>query len=146
MRSVARNAVLGVATRLMGGQNPRPIRHFLFGGRLRRANTRKKLLAEFVKRSRRDCVVMLACGKYRFYDKDRHYRRHFPAAGCGAGHDAYSAVQIASARPTRLMSRRTSYRLSWIISWYEQEGRCGCSCAVHLGIKGIPPGRPCRLL
>jgi hydroxylamine reductase len=71
MVGFARNAVMGVADKVIEAVKNKAIKSFLPGGRLRRRQTGAKLLHRVCGKVPKDCVVLtLACGKFRFFDKD----------------------------------------------------------------------------
>jgi len=70
----------------------------IFSG-LYRIVLRLNYYTEFVEKVPKDCIVLtLACGKYRFFDKDLGDIGGIPRLlDAGQCNDAYSAVQIAVA-------------------------------------------------
>ena len=97
---------------------------------------------EFVEKVPKDCVVLtLACGKYRFFDKNLGDIGGIPRLlDAGQCNDAYSAVQIAVALANAFNVDVNELPLSLIISWYEQKAVCVLLALLHLGIKGIRLG------
>jgi hydroxylamine reductase len=86
-------------------------------------------------------VLTLACGKYRFFDKELGDIGGIPRLlDAGQCNDAYSAVQIASALAQAFNVGVNDLPLSLIISWYEQKAVCVLLALLHLGIKGIRLG------
>jgi len=127
--------------------NPRPF-GISFGGGCDGAKPGRNYYTEFVEKVPKDCVVLtLACGKYRFYDKDLGTIGGIPRLlDVGQCNDAYSAVQIASALANAFNVSVNDLPLSLIISWYEQKAVCVLLALLYLGIKASASGRPCRLL
>jgi hydroxylamine reductase len=124
----ARNAVLGVADKVIEAvKSGEPGRNYY---------------TEFVEKVPKDCIVLtLACGKYRFFDKDLGDIGGIPRLlDAGQCNDAYSAVQIASALAKAFDVEVNELPLSLIISWYEQKAVCVLLALLHLGIKGIHLG------
>ena len=86
-------------------------------------------------------MLTLACGKYRFFDKELGDIGGIPRLlDAGQCNDAYSAVQIASALAKAFNVQINDLPLSMILSWYEQKAGCILLALLHLGIKGIRLG------
>jgi hydroxylamine reductase len=138
----ARNAVLGVADKVIAAVKSKAIRHFFLVAGCDGAKPGRNYYTEFVEKVPKDCVVLtLACGKYRFYDKDLGTIGGIPRLlDAGQCNDAYSAVQIASALANAFNVSVNELPLSLIISWYEQKAVCVLLALLHLGIKGIRLG------
>jgi len=142
MVGFARNAVLGVADQVIAAVKNKAIRHFFLVGGCDGAKPGRSYYAEFVEKVPRDCVVLtLACGKFRFFDKDLGDIGGIPRLlDIGQCNDAYSAVQIASALAKAFNVSVNELPLSLIISWYEQKAVCVLLALLHLGIKNIRLG------
>jgi hydroxylamine reductase len=138
----ARNAVLGVADKIIDAVKSGDIRHFFLVAGCDGAKPGRNYYTEFVEKVPRDCVVLtLACGKYRFFDKELGDIGGIPRLlDAGQCNDAYSAVQIASALAQAFNVGVNDLPLSLIISWYEQKAVCVLLALLHLGIKGIRLG------
>jgi hydroxylamine reductase len=138
----ARNAVLGVADKVVGAVKSGAIRHFFLVAGCDGAKPGRNYYAEFVEKVPKDCVVLtLACGKYRFFDKELGDIGGIPRLlDAGQCNDAYSAVQIASALAKAFNVQINDLPLSMILSWYEQKAVCILLALLHLGIKGIRLG------
>ena len=138
----ARNAVLGVADQIISAVKSGAIRHFFLVADCDGAKPGRNYYAEFVEKIPGDCVVLtLACGKYRFFDKDLGDIGGIPRLlDAGQCNDAYSAVQIAVALAKAFDVGVNELPLSLIISWYEQKAVCVLLALLHLGIKGIRLG------
>ncbi len=138
----ARNAVLGVADKVVGAVKSGAIRHFFLVAGCDGAKPGRNYYAEFVEKVPKDCVVLtLACGKYRFFDKELGDIGGIPRLlDAGQCNDAYSAVQIASALAKAFNVQVNDLPLSMILSWYEQKAVCILLALLHLGIKGIRLG------
>jgi hydroxylamine reductase len=89
-----------------------------------------------------DCVVLtLACGKFRFFDKNLGDIGGIPRLlDVGQCNDAYSAVQIASALANAFECEVNDLPLSMILSWYEQKACAILLSLLYLGIKDIRLG------
>ena len=90
----------------------------------------------------KDCVVLtLACGKFRFFDKEMGDIGGIPRLlDVGQCNDAYSAVQIALALANAFGVGVNDLPLSLIISWYEQKAVAILLPLLYLGIKNIRLG------
>ncbi len=95
----ARTTVLGVAGQVIEAVKNKDIRHFFLVGGCDGAKPTRNYYTEFVEKVPKDCVVLtLACGKFRFFDKDLGDIGGIPRLlDIGQCNDAYSAVQIAVA-------------------------------------------------
>jgi hydroxylamine reductase len=138
----AHNAVLGVADKIIEAVKAGAIRHFFLVAGCDGAKPGRNYYSEFVEKVPKDCVVLtLACGKYRFFDKDLGDIGGIPRLlDAGQCNDAYSAVQIAVALANAFNVDVNELPLSLIISWYEQKAVCVLLALLHLGIKGIRLG------
>jgi len=138
----ARNAVLGVADKVIEALKSGDIRHLFLVAGCDGAKPGRNYYTEFVEKVPKDCIVLtLACGKYRFFDKDLGDIGGIPRLlDAGQCNDAYSAVQIASAMAKAFNVEVNELPLSLIISWYEQKAVCVLLALLHLGIKGIRLG------
>jgi hydroxylamine reductase len=138
----ARNAVLGVADKVIEAVKSGAIRHFFLVAGCDGAKPGRNYYTEFVEKVPKDCIVLtLACGKYRFYDKDLGDIGGIPRLlDIGQCNDAYSSVQIATALAGAFNVGVNELPLSLIISWYEQKAVCVLLALLHLGIKGIRLG------
>jgi hydroxylamine reductase len=97
---------------------------------------------ELVEKIPADCVVLtLACGKFRFFDKDLGDIGGIPRLlDVGQCNDAYSAIQIAVALAGAFECGVNDLPLSMILSWYEQKACVILLSLLHLGIKDIRLG------
>ncbi|UCE51289.1 MAG: hydroxylamine reductase [Desulfobacterales bacterium] len=138
----ARNAVLGVADKVIEAVKNKDIRHFFLVAGCDGAKPGRNYYTEFVEKVPQDCIVLtLACGKFRFYDKKLGDIGGIPRLlDAGQCNDAYSAVQIATALAGASNVGVNELPLSLIISWYEQKAVCVLLALLHLGIKGIRLG------
>lgn len=138
----ARNAVLEVADKVIAAAKAGNIRHFFLVAGCDGAKPGRNYYTEFVDKVPTDCIVLtLACGKYRFFDKDMGDIGGIPRLlDMGQCNDAYSAVQVASALGQAFNVDVNELPLSLIISWYEQKAVCVLLALLHLGIKGIRLG------
>ncbi len=138
----ARNAVLGVADKVIEGVKADAIKHFFLVAGCDGAKPGRNYYTEFVEKVPKDCVVLtLACGKYRFFDKKLGDIGGIPRLlDVGQCNDAYSAIQIAVALAGAFDVEVNELPLSLILSWYEQKAVAILLALLHLGIKGIRLG------
>jgi len=136
------NAVMGVADKLIDAVKSGAIRHFFLVGGCDGAKPGRDYFTEFVEKVPNDCVILtLACGKFRFFDKQLGDIGGIPRLlDVGQCNDAYSAVQIAAALSKAFDVGLNELPLSMIISWYEQKAVSILLTLLHLGIKGIRLG------
>jgi hydroxylamine reductase len=142
MVGFARNAVLELAEPIVEAVKTGAIRHFFLVAGCDGAKPGRNYYTEFVEKVPRDCVVMtLACGKFRFFDKNLGDINGIPRIlDVGQCNDAYSAVQIATAFAKAFEVEVNELPLSLILSWYEQKAVCVLLALLHLDIKGIRLG------
>ncbi len=138
----ARNAVLSLADTVIEAVKSGAVRHFFLVAGCDGAKPGRNYYTEFVEKVPNDCIVLtLACGKYRFFDKDLGDIGGIPRLlDAGQCNDAFSAVQIAVALAEAFNVEVNELPLSLIISWYEQKAVCVLLALLHLGIKGIRLG------
>ena len=86
-------------------------------------------------------ILTLACGKFRFFDKDLGTIGGIPRLlDVGQCNDAYSAIKIASALAEAFGCGVNDLPLSMILSWYEQKAVAILLTLLSLGIKDIRLG------
>jgi hydroxylamine reductase len=137
-----RNAVLGVADKVIEAVKNKAIRHFFLVGGCDGAKPGRSYYSDFVEQVPEDCVVLtLACGKFRFFDKELGDIGGIPRLlDVGQCNDAYSAVQIAVALANAFECDVNDLPLSMVLSWYEQKAVAILLTLLHLGIKDIRLG------
>jgi len=142
MVGFARNTLLGVAGKVIDAVKGKAIRHFFLVAGCDGAKPGRNYYTEFVEKVPEDCVVLtLACGKFRFFDKELGTIGGIPRLlDVGQCNDAYSAVQIALALADAFKVGVNELPLSLILSWYEQKAVAILLTLLHLGIKGIRLG------
>jgi hydroxylamine reductase len=142
MVGFARNAVLSVAGQVIEAVKNKQIRHFFLVGGCDGAKPTRNYYTEFVEKVPKDCVVLtLACGKFRFFDKQLGDIGGIPRLlDVGQCNDAYSAIQIAAALANAFGVGVNDLPLSLILSWYEQKAVAILLTLFHLGIKNIRLG------
>ena len=137
-----RNAVLGVADKVIDAVKSGKIRRFFLIGGCDGAKPGRNYYTELAQKVPADCVILtLACGKYRFN------KLHFGDIGgiprlldVGQCNDCYSAIQIASALAQAFGTDVNHLPLSLVLSWYEQKAVCILLTLLHLGIRDIRIG------
>jgi hydroxylamine reductase len=138
----ARNTVMSVAGKVIEAVKGKKIRHFFLVAGCDGAKPGRNYYTEFVEKVPKDCVVLtLACGKFRFFDKDLGTIEGIPRLlDIGQCNDAYSAIQIAVALAKAFNVGVNDLPLSMILSWYEQKAVAILLTLFHLGIKNIRLG------
>jgi hydroxylamine reductase len=137
-----RNAVLGVADKVIDAVKKGQIRRFFLIGGCDGAKPGRNYYTDFAQRVPKDCVILtLACGKYRFNKLPFGDIGGIPRLlDIGQCNDAYSAVQIAVALADAFKCGVNDLPLSFILSWYEQKAVAILLTLLHLGIKNIRLG------
>jgi hydroxylamine reductase len=142
MVGFARNTVLGVADKVIEAVKNKQIRHFFLVAGCDGAKPGRNYYTEFVEKVPKDCIVLtLACGKFRFFDKDLGDIGGIPRLlDIGQCNDAYSAIQIAVALSKAFNIGVNDLPLSMILSWYEQKAVAILLTLLYLGIRNIRLG------
>jgi hydroxylamine reductase len=137
-----RNAVLSVADKVIDAVKNGHIKRFLLVGGCDGAKPGRSYYTEFVEKAPKNTVVLtLACGKFRFFDKDLGTIDEIPRLlDIGQCNDAYSAVKIAQALAEAFNVEVNDLPLSIICSWYEQKAVAILLSLLSLGIKNIRLG------
>ncbi len=118
------------------------IKHFFLVGGCDGAKPDRNYYNDFVDKAPQDTVILtLACGKFRFFDRDLGAIEGVPRLiDVGQCNDAYSAIVVASALSDALGKEINDLPLSLILSWYEQKAVAILLTLFHLGFKGIRLG------
>jgi hydroxylamine reductase len=142
MVGFARNTVVGVADKVIEAVKGKAIRHFFLVAGCDGAKPGRNYYTEFVEKAPKDTVVLtLACGKFRFFDKQLGDIGGIPRLlDVGQCNDAYSAVQIALALAEAFKVGVNELPLSLVLSWYEQKAVAILLTLLYLGIKNIRLG------
>lgn len=142
MTGFARNAVLGVADKVVAAVKSGAIKHFFLVGGCDGTKPGRNYYTEFVEKTPRDTVVLtLACGKFRFNGLDLGSIGGIPRLlDVGQCNDAYSAIKIAEALAGAFNCGVNELPLSLVLSWYEQKAVVILLSLLSLGIKGIRLG------
>ncbi len=142
MIGFARNAVLGVADKVIEAVKAGNIRHFFLIGGCDGAKSGRNYYTDLAQAVPDDCVILtLACGKYRFNKLEFGDIGGIPRLlDVGQCNDAYSAIQIAVALAGAFECGVNDLPLSLVLSWYEQKAVCILLTLLHLGIKNMKLG------
>lgn len=142
MVGFGRNTVLSVADKVIDGVKSGAIKHFFLVGGCDGAKPGRDYYTRFVEQVPKDCMVLtLACGKFRFFDKDLGDIGGIPRLlDVGQCNDAYSAIKIAVALADAFDCDVNDLPLSMILSWYEQKAVAILLTLLYLGIKDIRLG------
>jgi len=142
MVGFARNTVLGVADKVIEAVKNKQIRHFFLVAGCDGAKPGRNYYTEFVEKVPKDCIVLtLACGKFRFFDKELGDIGGIPRLlDIGQCNDAYSAIQIAVALAKAFGVGVNDLPLSMVLSWYEQKAVAILTTLLYLGIQNIRLG------
>jgi len=142
MVGFARNSVMSVADKVIDAVKSKAIRHFFLVAGCDGAKPGRNYYTEFVEKVPADCVVLtLACGKFRFFDKQLGDIGGIPRLlDIGQCNDAYSAIQIASALAKAFNCGVNDLPLSMVLSWYEQKAVAILLTLLYLNIQDIRLG------
>jgi hydroxylamine reductase len=142
MVGFARNAILGVADKVIEAVKGKAIRHFFLVAGCDGAKPGRNYYTDFVEKAPKDTVILtLACGKFRFFDQELGDIVGIPRLlDVGQCNDAYSAIVIALALAKAFNVGVNDLPLSMILSWYEQKAVAILLTLLYLGIKDIRLG------
>ncbi|PKQ38224.1 MAG: hydroxylamine reductase [Actinobacteria bacterium HGW-Actinobacteria-1] len=142
MVGFGRNAVLSVAPTVIEAVKSGAIKHFFLVGGCDGAKPGRSYYTDFVEEAPADTIVLtLACGKFRFFDKQLGDIGGIPRLlDVGQCNDAYSAIKIAVALAEAFEVGVNELPLSMILSWYEQKAVAILLTLLHLGITDIRLG------
>ena len=137
-----RNTILGIADKIIEAVKNKSIRHFFLVAGCDGAKPGRNYYTKFVEMVPKDCVVLtLACGKFRFFDKDLGDIGGIPRLlDVGQCNDAYSAIQVAIALSKAFDVGVNELPLSMVLSWYEQKAVAILLTLLALGIQNIRLG------
>ena len=137
-----RNAVLAVAENIVDSVMKGHINSFFLVAGCDGAKPGRNYYTEFVEKSPKDSIILtLACGKFRFFDKDLGEIDGIPRLiDIGQCNDAYSAVKIAQAFAEVFKCSINELPLFFILSWYEQKAVAILLSLFYLGVKNIRLG------
>jgi hydroxylamine reductase len=137
-----RNAVLSVAGKVIESVKSGHIKRFLLVGGCDGAKPGRSYYTEFAEKAPNNTIILtLACGKFRFFDKELGTIDEIPRLlDIGQCNDAYSAVKIALALADAFKVGVNELPLSLVLSWYEQKAVAILLSLLYLGIKDIRIG------
>ena len=118
------------------------LRHIFLVGGCDGARPGRNYYTELVEKIPADCLILtLACGKFRFFDKELGSLGDIPRLlDVGQCNDAYAAVRVALALADALKCGVNDLPLSLVLSWYEQKAVSILLTLLALGVKNIRLG------
>jgi len=136
------DAVLNAADKVIDAVKSGALKHIYLVAGCDGAKPGRNYYTEFVEKAPSDTLILtLACGKYRFYDRDLGTLGELPRLlDMGQCNDAYSAIRVAAALAEAFDTEVNDLPLSLIISWYEQKAVAILLTLLHLGLKDIRLG------
>lgn len=134
-----RKTMLEAAPKVLDAISKGHLRHIFLVGGCDGARPAREYYTEFVEKTPKDTIVLtLACGKFRFFDKDLGKLGDLPRyIDCGQCNDAYTAVSTALALAEALKCNVNDLPLSLVVSWYEQKAVAILLTLLYLGVKNI---------
>ncbi len=137
-----RNAVLSLTEKIVDSVMNGHINSFFLVAGCDGAKPGRNYYTKFVEKAPKDSVILtLACGKFRFFDKDIGEIDGIPRLlDIGQCNDAYSAIKIAQAFQEIFQCGINELPLFFILSWYEQKAVAILLSLFHLGVKNIRLG------
>jgi hydroxylamine reductase len=142
MVGFGRDAVLGVADKVIDAVKAGAIKHFFLIGGCDGAKPGRNYYTEFAEATPQDTMILtLGCGKYRFYAHDFGTVAGLPRLlDLGQCNDAYSALLIAQALAGAFNCGVNELPLSLIVSWFEQKAAAVLLTLLALGVKNVRLG------
>ena len=142
MVGFARNAVLGVADKVIDAVKAGAIKHFFLIGGCDGARPGRNYYTEFAEAAPADSMILtLGCGKYRFFDRDFGTVAGLPRLlDLGQCNDSYSALLIAQALAGAFNCGVNELPLSLIVSWFEQKAAAVLLTLLALGVRNVRLG------
>lgn len=139
MTGFGRQTLHDAAPKILEAVASGALRHIFLVGGCDGARPTRSYYTEFVEKTPKDTVVLtLACGKYRFYDKNLGTLGDFPRLmDCGQCNDAYTAIQTALLLAEKAGCSVNELPLSLIVSWYEQKAVAILLTLLALGLRNI---------
>lgn len=138
----ARDAVLGVAGKVVDAVKAGAIRHFFLVGGCDGAVPGRNYYTDFAKQAPNDTVLLtLGCNKYRFNQHDFGDIGGIPRLlDIGQCNDTYSAIRIAGALADAFGVGVNDLPLTLVVSWFEQKAAAVLLTLLALGIRNIRLG------
>ena len=137
-----RETLLGAAPAVLDAVAQGKLRHIFLVGGCDGARPGRNYYTELVEKIPADCLILtLACGKFRFFDKELDSLGDIPRLlDVGQCNDAYAAVRVALALADALKCGVNDLPLSLVLSWYEQKAVSILLTLLALGVKNIRLG------
>ena len=137
-----RDAVLGVADKVIDAVKAGAIKHFFLVGGCDGAKSGRNYFTDFADNAPKDTVILtLGCGKYRFNKHDFGTIGGLPRLlDIGQCNDAYSALIIATKLAEAFGCGVNDLPLSLIVSWFEQKAAAILCTLLALGVRHIKLG------
>ena len=134
--------ILNAAEALVAGVKSGAIKHLFLVGGCDGAKPGRNYYTELVEKTPGDTLVLtLACGKFRFFDKQLGDISGIPRLlDVGQCNDAHSALVAAKALAQAFACGVNELPLSLILSWYEQKAVAVLLALLASDIKGIRLG------
>jgi len=137
-----RDAVLGMADKVIHAVKSGAIGHFFLVGGCDGAVPGRNYYTDFVKQAPQNSIILtLGCAKYRFNKEDLGNIEGIPRLlDVGQCNDSYSAIKIAAALAEAFECELNDLPLSFIVSWFEQKAAAVLLSLLALGIRNIRLG------
>lgn len=137
-----RDAVLGVADKVVAAVQSGAIEHFFLIGGCDGAAPGRNYYTEFAEATPANTVLLtLGCGKYRFNSHDFGTVAGLPRLlDLGQCNDSYSALVIAQALAKAFDCSVNELPLSLVVSWFEQKAVAVLLTLLALGVRNVRLG------
>ncbi|USD67604.1 hydroxylamine reductase [Vibrio sp. SCSIO 43136] len=137
-----RNALMSAAPAVIDQVKQGNIEHFFLVGGCDGDKAERSYYTDFATSAPDNTVLLtLACGKYRFNDKEFGDINGIPRLlDVGQCNDAYSAIQLAIALSKEFDCSINELPLTLVLSWFEQKAIVILLTLFALGVKGIYTG------
>jgi hydroxylamine reductase len=134
--------VLTLAPKIIEAVKAGKIKHFFLIGGCDGATPGRNYYTELAEKVPKDCVILtLACGKYRFNDKDFGSIDGIPRLlDMGQCNNAYGAIQLAVELAKAFNCGVNDLPLSIVLSWFEQKAVAILLTLLALDVKNIRIG------
>ena len=134
--------VLTLAPKIIEAVKAGKIKHFFLIGGCDGATPGRNYYTELAEKVPKDCVILtLACGKYRFNDKDFGNIDGIPRLlDMGQCNNAYGAIQLAVELAKAFNCGVNDLPLSIVLSWFEQKAVAILLTLLALDVKNIRIG------
>ncbi len=137
-----RKTLLDAAPAVLEAVKNGDLKHIFLVGGCDGAKPGRNYYTDFVEKTPQNTLILtLACGKFRFFNKNLGSLGPFPRLlDVGQCNDAYAAVQVALALANALQCDVNDLPLSIVLSWYEQKAVSVLLTLLALGVKNIRLG------